>query len=106
MSREGLYVSATRGREAIRVFVPDRAAFLDVAELKHEVRMSALEFERQRITGMDVQSVPPRFSVNDLKGRLITLQEQRQLDYGWEFADERMAVGWRLGAGGAERSAG
>ena len=47
----------------------------------------------------------PRFSVNGLKGRLITLQEQRQLDYGLEFADERMAADWRFGAGGAERGA-
>ena len=60
MSREGLYVSANRGREAIRVFVPDRAAFLDVAELKSETRMSALEFERQRITGMEIQAVLAR----------------------------------------------
>jgi conjugative relaxase-like TrwC/TraI family protein len=47
VSREGLYVSATRGREGIRVFVPDRAAFLDAAGLKSEGRMSATEFARQ-----------------------------------------------------------
>ena len=29
---------------------------------------------------------PPRFSVNDLKGRLITLQERRQLGCGFAFA--------------------
>ncbi|MBI4622646.1 MAG: hypothetical protein HY736_05400 [Verrucomicrobia bacterium] len=60
MSREGLYVSATRGREAIRVFVPDREAFLDAAGLKSEARMSALEFERQREMGMDLRSVLAR----------------------------------------------
>ena len=46
VSREGLYVSATRGREGIRIFVPDREAFLDTAGLKSEARMSALEFLR------------------------------------------------------------
>jgi Reverse transcriptase (RNA-dependent DNA polymerase) len=30
----------------------------------------------------------PRFSVNDLKGRLITLQERRQLGCGLEFAED------------------
>jgi signal peptidase I len=30
--------------------------------------------------------VPPRFSVNDLKGRVITLQERWQLGCGLEFA--------------------
>jgi hypothetical protein len=60
MSREELYVSATRGREAIRVFVPDRAAFLDATRLKSEERMSALEFERRRATGMDLRSVLAR----------------------------------------------
>ncbi len=60
ISREGLYVSATRGREAIRVFVPDREAFLDAAGLKSEARMSALEFERQRAMGMDLRSVLAR----------------------------------------------
>jgi hypothetical protein len=60
ISREGLYVSATRGREAIRVFVSDREAFLDDAGLKSEARMSALEFERQRAIGMDLRSVLTR----------------------------------------------
>lgn len=60
ISHEGLYVSATRGREAICVFVPDREAFLDAAGLKSEARMSALEFERQRAMGMDLRSVLAR----------------------------------------------
>jgi len=47
ISREGLYVSATRGREAIRIFVPDRAAFLDAAGLRSEARTSATEFVRR-----------------------------------------------------------
>jgi hypothetical protein len=47
-SREGLYVSATRGREGIRIFVPDREAFLAAAGLRSEARMSALEFARLR----------------------------------------------------------
>lgn len=45
-SREGLYVAATRGRESVRVFVPDREAFLDAAGLRSEARTSALEFTR------------------------------------------------------------
>ncbi|MFZ5496519.1 MAG: MobF family relaxase [Verrucomicrobiota bacterium] len=47
-SREGLYVSATRGRESIRLFVPDREAFLEATRLRSEARMSALEFLRHR----------------------------------------------------------
>ncbi|HRE05549.1 MAG TPA: MobF family relaxase [Opitutaceae bacterium] len=47
-SREGLYVSATRGREGIRIFVPDREVFLEAAGLRSEARMSALEFARLR----------------------------------------------------------
>ncbi len=45
-SREGLYVAATRGRESVRIFVPDREAFLDAAGLRSEARTSALEFTR------------------------------------------------------------
>lgn len=45
-SREGLYVAATRGREAVRIFVPDRDAFLDAAGLRSEARTSAMEFMR------------------------------------------------------------
>src|SRR5690606_31672032 len=45
-SREGLYVAATRGREAVRIFVPDRDAFLDAAGLRCESRTSAMEFMR------------------------------------------------------------
>ncbi len=45
-SREGLYVAATRGRESVRIFVPDREAFLDAAGLRSEARTSALEFSR------------------------------------------------------------
>jgi conjugative relaxase-like TrwC/TraI family protein len=45
-SREGLYVAATRGRESIRIFVPDREHFLDASGLRSEARTSALEFTR------------------------------------------------------------
>lgn len=45
-SREGLYVAATRGRESVRIFVPDREDFLDAVGLRSEVRTSALEFTR------------------------------------------------------------
>lgn len=48
ISREGLYVSATRGRESIRIFVPDREEFLDTAGLRSEARLSAIEFTRRQ----------------------------------------------------------
>jgi hypothetical protein len=35
-----------------------------------------------------LRGLAPRFSVNDLKGRLITLQERRQLGCGFEFAED------------------
>jgi conjugative relaxase-like TrwC/TraI family protein len=60
ISREGLYVSATRGREGIRLFVPDRAAFLEAAGLKGETRMSALEFLRQHALGTNLEAVMAR----------------------------------------------
>lgn len=47
ISREGLYVSATRGRESIRLFTPDRDALLDASRLVSEERMSATEFARK-----------------------------------------------------------
>ena len=59
-SQEGLYVSATRGRESIRVFVPDREAFLHAGGLKGEARMSALEFMRRHALGTDLASVMAR----------------------------------------------
>ncbi|MEI6108227.1 MAG: hypothetical protein WCR49_14605 [Opitutae bacterium] len=59
-SREGLYVSATRGREAIRVFVPDRESFLEGAGLRTENRLSATEFVRRQMVGLDLQSLLAR----------------------------------------------
>jgi conjugative relaxase-like TrwC/TraI family protein len=53
ISREGLYVSATRGRESIRIFTPNREALLDVARLKSEERTSALEFSRTLPSGLN-----------------------------------------------------
>lgn len=47
-SQEGLYVSATRGRLGLRIFVPDREEFLNGAGLRREARMSALEFAQLR----------------------------------------------------------
>ena len=60
ISQEGLYVSATRGREGIRVFVPDREEFLRAGGLRSEARMSALEFMRQHALGTDLASVMAR----------------------------------------------
>jgi hypothetical protein len=59
-SREGLYVSATRGREAVRVFVPDRDAFLESAGLRSESRLSATEFVRRQMVGLDLLSLLAR----------------------------------------------
>jgi conjugative relaxase-like TrwC/TraI family protein len=47
-SCEGLYVAATRGRESVRIFVPDREQFLDAVGLRSEARTSAIEFIRHR----------------------------------------------------------
>jgi conjugative relaxase-like TrwC/TraI family protein len=60
ISQEGLYVSATRGREGIRIFVPDREAFLEAGGLSSEVRMSAMEFMHQYALGTDLASVMAR----------------------------------------------
>lgn len=60
ISQEGLYVSATRGREGIRVFVPDQDEFLRAGGLRSEARMSALEFIRQHALGTDLSSVMAR----------------------------------------------
>ncbi|MCS6244182.1 MAG: relaxase domain-containing protein [Opitutus sp.] len=46
ISREGLYVASTRGREKIRIYTPDRKALLDASRLKSEDRISATEFSR------------------------------------------------------------
>jgi conjugative relaxase-like TrwC/TraI family protein len=59
-SREGLYVSATRGREAVRVFVPDRDAFLEGAGLRSEKRLSATEFARRQLVGLDLLALLAR----------------------------------------------
>lgn len=59
-TREGLYVSATRGRESIRIFVPDREAFLDAAGLGSEARMSALEFARRHRLGTGLRATLAR----------------------------------------------
>ena len=46
ITREGLYVSATRGRERIRIFTSDRPSLLEAARLRSEERMSGMEFSR------------------------------------------------------------
>lgn len=60
VSVEGAYVSATRGREGIRVFVPNRERFISAAGLSTEVRMSAMEFVRRNALGTDLRSVMAR----------------------------------------------
>ncbi len=51
MSKQGLYVSASRGRESATFYTPDLESFLETAGLRSEERQSALEFSREaRIT--------------------------------------------------------
>ena len=58
ISREGLYVSATRGRESIRIFTPDRDALLDASRLVSEERITATEFARK----LQLGDTPPHRS--------------------------------------------
>ncbi|MBI5693761.1 MAG: relaxase domain-containing protein [Verrucomicrobia bacterium] len=59
-SHEGLYVSATRGREGVRVFVADREAFLEGVGLRSENRLSAMEFVRRQLVGLDLRALLTR----------------------------------------------
>jgi len=77
ISREGLYVSATRGRESIRIFTPDRDALLDASRLASEERISATEFARKLPLG---ESTPHRSRV------AATVHELRSF---WEMGLER-----------------
>lgn len=47
MSRQGLYVSASRGRESAAFYTPDKETFLESAGVRSEERESALEFARE-----------------------------------------------------------
>ena len=47
LSKQGLYVSASRGRERATFYTPDRQRFLETAGLRSEQRQSALEFARE-----------------------------------------------------------
>lgn len=77
ISREGLYVSATRGREIIRIFTPDRDALLDASRLVSEERITATEFARKFPLG----ATPP------FRSRITaTVHELRSL---WETGLER-----------------
>jgi conjugative relaxase-like TrwC/TraI family protein len=95
MSQEGLYVSATRGRNGIRVFTPDRAAFLNAASLKSEDRMSALEFDRHAQTQLSQQTMSPVASFGRVSaalmrgvgfGRSLALDCLRSLQPWWQAA--------------------
>jgi conjugative relaxase-like TrwC/TraI family protein len=69
LSREGLYVSATRGRETIRIFTADKPALLATARLQSENRISATEFARQAGIARDNQLFSmPRQTAQHLKG--------------------------------------
>jgi conjugative relaxase-like TrwC/TraI family protein len=72
-SREGLYVSATRGREAVRVFVADREAFLEGVGLRSEERLSATELVRRQLVGLDLRSLSARGWRHLLRIRNIAL---------------------------------
>jgi conjugative relaxase-like TrwC/TraI family protein len=47
MSKQGLYVSASRGRESVTFYTPDKAEFVGDMNLRSEERQSALEFSRE-----------------------------------------------------------
>ncbi len=47
MSKQGLYVSASRGRESVTFYTPDKAEFVADMNLRSEERQSALEFSRE-----------------------------------------------------------
>ena len=84
ISVEGLYVSATRGREGIRLFVPDRERLLAAAGLKSEARMSALEFARQHALGTDLASVMARGwrHLVQVRAHFLTLHPGRETHDG------------------------
>jgi conjugative relaxase-like TrwC/TraI family protein len=47
MSKQGLYVSASRGRESVTFYTPNKEAFVEDVDLRSEERQSALEFSRE-----------------------------------------------------------
>jgi conjugative relaxase-like TrwC/TraI family protein len=79
ISLEGLYVSATRGREKIRVFTGDKASLLDAARLRSEDRMSATEFSRllpevaDRHRGIGASGIRGLFDAGVRRGRELAL---------------------------------
>lgn len=79
-SEEGLYVSATRGRVGIRIFVPDREEFLTAAGLRREARMSALEFAQLRDPLLP-PGLPPWLQTLRLSLRYLSLVRER-----WRWA--------------------
>ena len=68
LSRQGLYVSATRGRENIQIFTADKRALLTAAQLLSEDRTSATEFARQSgVTIGNAVTSSPRRTIQDLR---------------------------------------
>jgi len=53
MSKQGLYVSASRGRESVTFYTPDKAEFVAGLNLRSEERQSALEFSREAKLELD-----------------------------------------------------
>jgi conjugative relaxase-like TrwC/TraI family protein len=47
LSKQGLYVSASRGREKVTFYTPNRDRFLETAGIRSEQRQSATEFARE-----------------------------------------------------------
>jgi hypothetical protein len=64
------------------------------------LRATATRSNNEQIREAEAAFRPLRFSINDLKGRFITLHEWRRLDCGFGFFDERIP-NWGAGAGGA-----
>jgi hypothetical protein len=102
MSREGLYVSTTRGREAIRIFVPDREAFLDAAGLTSEARTSALEFARAFKRALPPLSLPAWLRPLQFALRYLPPSQRRAAsgaDDRWQTRRAYQTVHRRTGTG-------
>jgi len=61
MSKQGLYVSASRGRESVTFYTSDKEAFVVDMDLRSEERQSALEFSRE--TKLELTLAPNRLTL-------------------------------------------
>jgi thymidine kinase len=82
VSREGLYVSATRGRESIRIYTSDRDGLLDASRLASEDRQSAMEFARALPEPQVASRLPGRYADSPERLRALwTASIQRSREF-------------------------